>query len=76
MTQREEFRPFRLEGKQPGKYPVVRLKPAYYLLLQQIKGKTGIPMGNILEQALDYALGYADDEAIAWAKEELDEDAT
>lgn len=41
--------------------PPVRLKPSYYQLLRRIKAETGIPMGTIVEQCIDYALDNMDD---------------
>lgn len=38
------------------KQPVIRLKRSYYQLLAELKARTGIPMGNIVEQCIDYAM--------------------
>lgn len=38
------------------KQPVIRLKPSYYQTLSVLKAKTGLPLGNIVEQCIDYAL--------------------
>lgn len=38
------------------KQPVVKLKQPYYQTLQVLKAKTGLPLGNIVEQCIDYAL--------------------
>lgn len=38
------------------KQPIVRLKPSYYQTLRILKAKTGLPLGNIVEQCIDYAL--------------------
>lgn len=39
-----------------SKQPVVRLKPSYYHTLAVLKARTGLPLGNIVEQCIDYAL--------------------
>lgn len=38
------------------KQPVIRLKPSYYQTLSVLKAQTGLPLGNIVEQCIDYAL--------------------
>lgn len=38
------------------KQPVIRLKPSYYRTLSILKAQTGLPLGNIVEQCIDYAL--------------------
>lgn len=38
------------------KQPVIRLKPSYYQMLTALKAKTGLPLGNIVEQCIDYAM--------------------
>lgn len=53
------MRPFRFQL--PGdniasKQPVIRLKASYYQMLCALKAKTGLPLGNIVEQCIDYAL--------------------
>lgn len=51
--------PFRLQyDDTPAKpkQPVVRLKPSYYQLLEQLKKETGLPLGGIVEQCIDYAV--------------------
>lgn len=54
------MRPFKLklpnEDKTAFKQPVVRLSQSYYLLLTNMKRKTGLPLGNIVEQCIDYAM--------------------
>ena len=40
----------------PTKQPIIRLKPSYYQTLMAMKVKTGLPLGNIVEQCIDYAL--------------------
>lgn len=39
-----------------GKQPVIRLKASYYQTLSVLKARTGLPLGNIVEQCIDYAL--------------------
>lgn len=39
-----------------SKQPVIRLKPTYYQTLSVLKARTGLPLGNIVEQCIDYAL--------------------
>lgn len=41
-----------------NKQPVVRLKSAYYQTLSVLRAKTGLPLGNIVEQCIDYALAH------------------
>lgn len=51
--------PFRLrceDTQSKPKQPVVRVKPSYYQLLEQLKKQTGLPLGNIVEQCIDYAI--------------------
>lgn len=43
-----------------NKQPVIRLKSAYYQTLCVLKAKTGLPLGNIVEQCIDYALEHMD----------------
>lgn len=50
-----------------NKQPVIRLKASYYQTLSILKARTGLPLGNIVEQCIDYALEHM---------EEGDEDAT
>ena len=53
------IQPFRLqcdESAAKPKQPVVRLKPSYYQLLEQLKRETGLPLGGIVEQCIDYAI--------------------
>lgn len=54
------FKPFKLKLPYPvdnsNKQPVIRLKPPYYQTLNVIKAQTGLPLGNIVEQCIDYAL--------------------
>lgn len=40
----------------PVKQPVIRVKPAYYQTLAQLRARSGLPIGNIVEQCIDYAL--------------------
>ena len=46
----------------PAKQPVIRLKPSYYQTLSILKARTGLPLGNIVEQCIDYALEHMDEE--------------
>lgn len=39
-----------------NKQPVIRLKSTYYQTLSVLRAKTGLPLGNIVEQCIDYAL--------------------
>lgn len=43
------------------KQPVIRLKPTYYRTLSLLKARTGLPLGNIVEQRIDYALGHLEE---------------
>lgn len=55
----KKIEPFRLhyaEAPQKPKQPVVRLKPSYYQLLEQLKRETGLSLGGIVEQCIDYAI--------------------
>ena len=52
--------PFKLKLPYPesavDKQPIVRLKPSYYQTLNVLRARTGLPLGNIVEQCIDYAL--------------------
>lgn len=51
--------PFKLQYNETPvkpKQPIVRLKPSYYQLLEQLKNQTGLPLGSIVEQRIDYAM--------------------
>lgn len=52
--------PFKLKLPCPEdnavKQPIIRLKPTYYRTLGALKAKTGLLLGNIVEQCIDYAL--------------------
>lgn len=56
------IKPFRLQYEEykpkppKPKQPVVRLKPSYYQLLELLKRETGLPLGRIVEQCIDYAI--------------------
>lgn len=56
---------FRLKLPYPddtsGKQPVIRLKPTYYQTLAVLKARTGLPLGNIVEQCIDYALEHLEE---------------
>lgn len=43
------------------KQPVVRLKQSYYQMLSILKVQTGLPLGNIVEQCIDYALAHMEE---------------
>lgn len=45
-----------------GKQPVIRLKPSYYQTLSVLKARTGLPLGNIVEQCIDYALEHMEED--------------
>lgn len=44
------------------KQPVIRLKPSYYQTLAMLRAKTGLPLGNIVEQCIDYALANMEED--------------
>ena len=44
-----------------GKQPIIRLKASYYQTLRVLKARTGLPLGNIVEQCIDYALEHMED---------------
>lgn len=46
-----------------AKQPVIRLKASYYQTLNLLKARTGLPLGNIVEQCIDFALEHMDEEA-------------
>lgn len=60
---------FKLQVPPPDKLPtkqgVIRVKPAYYQMLAVLHIKTGLPLGNIVEQCIDYALTNMEDTANA-----------
>ena len=59
MAARNKIEPFRLQydaAPSKPKQPVVRLKPSYYQLLEQLKKQSGLPPGAIVEQGIDYAM--------------------
>lgn len=41
--------------------PVIRLKASYYQTLNALKAQTRLPLGNIVEQCIDYALENMED---------------
>lgn len=49
--------------EQEDKQPIIRLKPAYYQLISDLKTQTGLSMGNIVEQCIDYAMANMEVEA-------------
>ena len=46
-----------------NKQPVIRLKATYYQTLSVLKARTGLPLGNIVEQCIDYALEHMEEES-------------
>ena len=55
----KQIEPFRLQyndAPSKPKQPIVRLKPSYYQLLEQLKKQSGLPLGSIVEQCIDYAM--------------------
>ena len=67
--QKTQIEPFRLQYaaapvKSKPKQPVVRLKPSYYQLLERLKRDTGLPLGGIVEQCIDYAMGNMEKEVM------------
>ena len=42
---------------------MIRLKPTYYQTLSVLKARTGLPLGNIVEQCIDYALEHMEEES-------------
>lgn len=45
-----------------SKQPIIRLKPTYYQTLSVLRAKTGLPLGNIVEQCIDYALSNMEED--------------
>lgn len=45
-----------------SKQPIIRLKPPYYQTLSVLKARTGLPLGNIVEQCIDYALEHMEED--------------
>lgn len=59
MAAQKKIEPFRLQYDDvpdKPKQPIVRLKPSYYQLLARLKKDTGLPLGAIVEQCIDYAM--------------------
>lgn len=59
MAAQKKIEPFRLQyddAPDKPKQPIVRLKPSYYQLLARLKKDTGLPLGAIVEQCIDYAM--------------------
>lgn len=53
---RKPIEPFRFKYVDPPekpKQPIIRLKPSYYQLLERLKRETRLPLGNIVEYALE-----------------------
>lgn len=61
----EKFRLKLPEVEAPGKQPVVRLKASYYRTLVELRTKTGLTLGAITEQCIDYALENMEDDSYA-----------
>lgn len=56
---KKSIEPFRLQcadAPAKPKQPIVRLKPSYYQLLGRLKRDTGLSLGGIVEQCIDYAI--------------------
>lgn len=56
---KKPIEPFRLQytdAPARPKQPIVRLKPSYYQLLERLKRETGLALGAIVEQCIDYAI--------------------
>lgn len=45
-----------------SKQPIIRLTPTYYQTLSVLKARTGLPLGNIVEQCIDYALEHMEED--------------
>ena len=60
--------PFRLNKDKQNNFPVVRLSAPYHQLLCSIKNETGLPLGKIIEQCVDFALRNGGD----WERQMLE----
>lgn len=60
--------PFRLNKEKQNNFPVVRLSAPYHQLLCSIKNETGVPLGKIIEQCVDFALRNGGD----WERQMLE----
>lgn len=60
--------PFRLNKDKQNNFPVVRLSAPYHQLLCSIKTETGLPLGKIIEQCVDFALRNGGD----WERQMLE----
>ena len=60
--------PFRLSKDKQNNFPVVRLSAPYHQLLCSIKTETGLPLGKIIEQCVDFALRNGGD----WERQMLE----
>lgn len=60
--------PFRLNKDKQNNFPVVRLSAPYHQLLCNIKNETGLPLGKIIEQCVDFALRNGGD----WERQMLE----
>ena len=52
----KQFRLNRPPGKQRTELPHIRISQPYYQLVYRLRQETGLPMGNIIEQCVSYAL--------------------
>ena len=50
--------------------PVIRLKASYYQTLLSLKRQTGLPLGSVAEQCIDYALEHMAADAMEYIDEE------
>lgn len=48
--------PFKLRLPEDRSRGVIRVKPVYYQTLVELHNQTRLPIGNIVEQCIDYAL--------------------
>lgn len=60
--------PFRLSKDKQNNFPLVRLSAPYHQLLCSIKNETGVPLGRIIEQCVDFALRNGGD----WERQMLE----
>ena len=64
----KQFRLNRPPGKQKTELPHIRVSQPYYQLVYRLRQETGLPMGNIIEQCISYALRSGGD----WEQSMLD----
>ena len=65
----KQFRLNRPPGKQRSELPHIRVSQPYYQLVYRLRQETGLPMGNIIEQCISYALRSGGD----WEQSMLDQ---